>query len=577
MKQASPFFLILAFFLAMPASISSLLAAPDVIYTQGKIVTLDPTGSIAEALAVEDGKLVAVGSHDTVIALAGQDTKVIDLKGRTVIPGIIESHIHSLACTRAALTQEYAELRSIAEVQNWIREKATMVPAGTWIEVPRNEITRLAEQRFPTPEELDLGTKDHPVVFISVTKTVLNTAGWKALGLDDPSKTVPEGEVVREGGRPVLMRGGQAFLRGHMPPREDYADEVVLAKHEELVHVYNSVGITTLFERATDRAGYELFRRQAKADRLNARVRCTFRFTAKDGSDVEKYAKKLGLSFGDGDEMVRATAMKITVDGGIHWGTTWISEPHGEKRTNFYRNTDPTNTGVKNYTPEQMVDIFGTVERLGWPMSAHVTGDAGATAVLKAVETVSKTQPDILKRRFNLIHTYFPTPELAALAKSVGAGVDTQPYLYRRDANFIHRIYGPSWADRFMGLGTWVDGGVPLAINSDHMLGFDPNHAMNSFNPFLVLDIAVNRRDDRGVTYGEHQRLSRLDALRALTLWPAWLSFDEEKLGSLEVGKLADFVVLDRDYLGCPTDEIARIKPQLTVMGGKVVFSADGE
>ncbi len=547
---------------------------PEFVYLNGKIVTLDATDSIHEALAVEDGKIAAVGSNDSVRILAGPDTKVIDLKGQTMIPGIIESHIHSLGVVRADLADQYAELRSIAEVQDWIRQKAATVPPGTWIEVPRNEITRLAEQRFPTPDELDAGTKDHPVVFISVTKTVLNTAGWKALGLDQPSATVPDGELVREDGRPVLMRGGQVFLRSHMPSPVIYSDELVQIKLEELMGIYNSVGITTIFERATNRTGYDLFRKQEKENRLNTRVRCTFRFSAQDGAGVEKFVKALGLSPGDGDDLVRATSMKITVDGGIHWGTTWLSEPHGEKRTTFYRNTDPNNMGVHHYTPEQMVEIFSAVERFGWPMSAHVTGDGGATAVLQAVKAVSKDQPEILKRRFNLIHTYFPTPELAALAKSVGAGVDTQPYLYQRDANFINRIYGPNWSARFIGLGEWVRAGVPVGINSDHMIGLDPDHAMNSFDPFLMLEIAVTRRDDRGDVYGENQRLSRLDALRCATIWPAWLSFDEEKLGTLEVGKLADFVVLDRDYLSCPDEEIHLIRPRLTVMGGRVVFSS---
>jgi len=269
---------------------------------------------------------------------------------------------------------------------------------------------------------------------------------------------------------------------------------------------------------------------------------------------------------------VRATWLKITVDGGIHWGTTWLTEPHGARRTAFYRNTDPNYGGSRSYTPEQMRDIFGTANRLGWPISAHVTGDGGAMEVLRAVEAVAQVQPSMRDRRFNLIHCYFPSEEMVALAKKVNAGVDTQGYLYYRDADFIAKIYGPDWAERFIGLGAWVKGGVPVATNSDHMIGFDPDRAMNSFNPFLMLQIAVSRKDDHGNVHGAHQKLSRLDALRAVTLWGAWLSFDEDKLGSLEAGKLADFVVIDRDYLTCPEDEIRAIKPVRTVVGGRTVF-----
>jgi len=226
-----------------------------------------------------------------------------------------------------------------------------------------------------------------------------------------------------------------------------------------------------------------------------------------------------------------------------------------------------------NYTPEQMRMIFATANRHGWPASAHVTGDEGTEEVLKAVAAVATDDPTIKQRRFNLIHSYFPTPAIAKLAKDLGVGVDTQGYLYYRDADILAEIYGPSWAERFLGLGEWVRGGVPVATNSDHMIGLDPDHAMNSFNPALMLWIAVVRKTDSGAVWGAHQKLSRLDALRSMTLWAAWLSFDEGKLGSLEPGKLADLVVIDRDYLTCPEDEIRSIKVLRTIVGGRTMFS----
>ena len=547
---------------------------PDALYFNGKIITLDARESIAEALTIHDGKILATGSRTDLRTTAGPATKLIDLQGRTVIPGLIETHCHSLGAAKAELAGPYAEFYSIADLQKWIRDKAGTLPPGTWIETPRNEITRLKERRFPTPEELDAATTAHPVRFVSVTKTVLNSLGWKTLGITSPDSPVSGGEVVFEKGRPVLLRGGQALISSHLPVGQAPSQEAVRAKHEELIAIYNSLGITSIFERATDRAGFDFFQDQAKNNRLKVRVRGTFRFSAKTAADATAYLDKLGLQPNQGDDMVRTTCLKITVDGGIHWGTTWLSEPHGEKRTAFYRNTDPAYTGTQSYTPAQMRDIFAAVNQRGWPMSAHVTGDGGTLAVLRAVESVAQTQPDIRDRRFNLIHCYFPTAEMTALAKQLNAGVDTQSYLYYRDADFIAKIYGPNWAERFIGLGDWVRAGVPVAINSDHMIGFDPDHAMNSFNPFLMLDIAVNRRDDHGNVHGTHQKLSRLDALRTVTTWAAWLSFDEDKLGSLEPGKLADLVVLDRDYLTCPADQIKLIRPHLTLLNGQPVFAA---
>lgn len=540
------------------------------LYLNGRIVTLDARERIVEAMAVEDGRIVAVGSNDEIRALGGE---VVDLGGQMVTPGFIETHCHSIGASRAELAGGYQELYSISDVQEWVRKQAKKAAPGAWIEVPRNEITRLKERRHPTPEELDAATVEHPVLFVSVTKSVLNSAGWKALGVTDEKSQVAGGEVMWEGGRPVLLRGGQAALRALMPQTPAPNAAATRAKLRELLGIYNSVGITSIFERATDRAGFDLFRDLAAKEELTTRMRATFRFSAKDGAGAEGFIKKLGLQPGEGDDWVRATCMKITVDGGIHWGTTWLSEPHGPQRTAFYRNKDAAYLGEHFYTPEQMRDIFGTVNKLGWPMSAHVTGDGGAMEVLRAVAAVAVEQPNMKDRRFNLIHCYFPDEAMAKLAKEVNAGVDTQEYLFYRDADFIAKIYGKSWAERFLGLSTWVKAGVPVAINSDHMIGFDPDHAMNAFNPFLMMYCAVTRKNDLGEVHGPEQRLSRLDALRTVTQWAAWLSFDEGKLGTLEKGKLADFVVLDRDYLTCPEEEIKVMKPVRTVVGGRTVWA----
>jgi predicted amidohydrolase YtcJ len=145
--------------------------------------------------------------------------------------------------------------------------------------------------------------------------------------------------------------------------------------------------------------------------------------------------------------------------------------------------------------------------------------------------------------------------------------------LYYKDSEAIAEIYGGDWAERFIGVGDWVRGEIPMAINGDHMIGFDPDRAMNSFNPFLHLYIAVSRMNNQGRVYGSHQKLSRLQALRAMTSAAAYLSFDEQQLGSLETGKLADLAVLDRDYLSCPEAQIREIRVLMTMVDGKVVHA----
>ncbi|MDD4872792.1 MAG: amidohydrolase family protein, partial [Kiritimatiellae bacterium] len=466
-------------------------------------------------------------------------------------------------------------LSSIGEMQNWIRRLACELPAGQWIEVPRNEITRLKERRHPTPAELDAATTNNPVVYTSVMKHVLNTAGFRALGIVDAGSKLPDGEIIRDDqGRPVLIRGGNQTLRKFFP-RPTVTREQTMAALISLLHRYNEVGITTIFERATDREGVKMFSELRDNGQLTTRMRATFRFSARTAEGVEKYVKSIGLKPGEGDDWVKASQMKITLDGGIHWGTTRLSEPYGERRIRFYRLTDPNYQGELYYKPDELKTVFATVNRLGWSMSCHVTGDGGTEAILDAIAAVAAEDPSIKQRRFNLLHTYFPTPAIARRTKELGVCVDTQGYLYYRDAEVLADIYGKPWAERFIGLGEWMRGGVSVAVNSDHMIGFDPDHAMNSFNPALMLWIAVARKTDCGNVYGAYQKLSRLDALRAVTLWAARLSFDEDKLGSLEPGKLADLVVIDRDYLACPEDELRQIKVLRTMVNGKTVFQSD--
>ncbi|MBI3865571.1 MAG: amidohydrolase family protein [Planctomycetia bacterium] len=551
---------------------------PDTILLGGRIVTLDARESVAEAIAIQGGRIAAVGTTREIEKLGGPKTEIIRLDGKIVLPGFIESHCHAVGVARDALAQTYVELSSIGEVQQWIRRRATEIPAGQWIEVPRNEITRFTERRFPTPAELDAACTTHPVLYTSVAnKHVLNSLGFERAGVAAGVEKLGDGEVLRDGdGRPLLLRGGTAAIRAQIPVRAEPPRDDVLASLARLLATYNGVGITSIFERATDAVGLKHFDELRLAGKLTTRVTGTFRFSARNAEGVEKFVAGLGWKPGEGDEWIKAGPLKITVDGGIHWGTTRLSEPYGPRRIAFYRLTDPAYRGELYYPVEQMQEVFATAHRLGWQMSCHVTGDDGTARVLDALEAAAAAAPDVAKRRFTLIHSYFPDAAILRRCKALGVCVDTQGYLYYRDADTLADIYGQTWADRFIGLGDWVRGGIPVGLNADHMIGFDPDHAMNSFNPFLMLSIAVTRRTKSGHVHGPHQKLSRLDALRTVTQWPAYMSFDEKNLGSLEPGKLADLVVIDKDYLTCPDEQIATLKAVRTIVGGRTVWPPSG-
>jgi predicted amidohydrolase YtcJ len=209
--------------------------------------------------------------------------------------------------------------------------------------------------------------------------------------------------------------------------------------------------------------------------------------------------------------------------------------------------------------------------RHGWQMVAHVTGDAGVDIVLDAFEAAQKQQP-APDRRQTLIHAYFVHPESAARAARLGVLVDTQPAWYYKDADALATGLGPERLAHFIGLHTLRQAGVDVAINTDHMFGLDRDDALNPFNPFLTIYAATTRRTESGQVIGGDEVVSRQEALRMMTSAAARFSFDEKTRGSIERGKLADFVVLDDDILTCSPDRLRAIRPDLTVIDGRIAF-----
>ena len=549
---------------------------PDLILTGGRIATLDEQNSFVEAIAIRDGLIRATGTTAAIRRMAGPETREIKLAGRTVIPGLIETHCHAIGVGLSAMNVPYRDLRSIGEIQAWVQERAQEVPAGRWIQVPRADITRLAEMRFPTRDELDGASATHPVSLTSARKEALNGAAWKALGVEKNSDELSGAKIVRDDkGRPWLLSGGSQYIRKHVP-RPEYSKEEKLRALKRVHDAYVSVGITSIFERALNADGWRLYQALKHRGDLQLRVTATIRQQFSSGKQVEDFTTKLCLTTGSGDDWLRVGPLKITVDGGIHWGTAHLREPFGPRRINFYKNetlVDPDYNGQLRYSVDQMRDVFLAGHKLGWQMCCHVAGDAAVDRILDALEAVNEELP-LKDRRFTLTHAYFPVKDAIERCRRLGVCVDTQSYVYYRDARFINRIYGPNWSSRFIGVGEWYRGGVPVTINSDHMIGLDPDHSMNSFSPFLQLFIAVTRRDAYGNVYGEHQKLSRTEALRCVTTNAAWLGFDEGRKGTLEPGRFADLVVLDRDYFTCPENDIAAIRPTLTIVAGPITFES---
>jgi predicted amidohydrolase YtcJ len=548
----------------------------DLVVLNGKVLTVDARFTTAEAVAIREGLFVLVGSNAEARKLVGDKTRVLDAGGNTVVPGLIESHVHATGVARAEAVQPFVQLGSIAEIQQWVRQKAEAIPAGEWIQIPRVDLTRLRERRLPTRAELDAAAPKHPVVFnwqyASRQVQILNTFALQAAKITRDTPEPAGGKIVKDSNGELTGRleNPGALTSQYYRAKPPSEDELLKAL-ERVFHRYNEIGITSIGERNTNVEGYRLYEKLKQRGHLTVRATLTIGLRS-DGTvtGTEKFIQALPFRFGEGDDWLRIGPLKIGVDGGILYGTAYLREPYGQDAAPLYGLTDPDYRGALSLSADKVHAMIRTGHRLGWQMCSHVTGDAGVDLVLDAVEAADRDRP-IRDRRYTLIHAYFPNPAAVRRAAELGVCVDTQPAWYYKDGDALAVALGGYRLKNFIGLADWQRGGVKVALNSDHMFGLDPNRSLNPYNPFLTIYTAVTRKTETGLVVGPEQKVSREDALRMMTADAAYLSFDEKRKGSIEVGKLGDLAVLSEDFLTCDAERIKDIRVRATVLSGKVV------
>ncbi len=564
--------------------VSSLSAADkpaDLIIVNGNVVTVDGKSSIAEAAAIRDGVFIAVGRNDDIRKLAGDVTRVVDAKGRTVIPGLMETHVHATGVVRGDLEIPFVQLRSIDEVKDWVRRRAGETPAGEWIRLPRVDVTRIRERRLPTRKDLDEAAPQHPAVYVwqyaNRQIQVLNAQAIKACGNHQRH------QASCRVGRFIWTKRATppgSWMTAVRSPRDSCRRRKSPKRTTSIASNRCSGDITNW--------GSPAFSSAARTSPPSGRIRSLRRKIAcrrcatvtimlpTDGTveGTEKAIRELPIKPAEGDDWVRVGPLKVSVDGGVLYGTAFMRTPYGSDAFSLYGISDPAYRGLLQRQPETVKNIIRTGHRMGWQMSTHVTGDAAVDSVLDAVEAANADSP-IKERRFTLIHAYFPNPETAQRAARLGVCVDTQPIMYYIDGDALTDALGQHRIRNFMGVKAWQTAGVKVAINADHMQGFGPRSSLNPYDPFLAMSTAITRKTESGAVIGPEQRVSREDALRTMTIDAAWLSFDEKRKGSIEVGKLADLAILSADFLTCEEEKIKDIRSDVTIVGGKVVYVAE--
>ena len=535
---------------------------PDLVLLNGRVHTLDDRGRVAQALAVKNGRILAVGDTASIRGLARAGTVRRDLGGLNVLPGFYDSHNHLRTTGLNFFAVDLSGTRSVAELLAAIAARAATTPPGGWVVASsRWHESQLAEGRFPTRAELDRAAPQHPVYIPrGGHNRVVNSLAFARAGLTRDTPNPPGGTYVRDPASGELtghIIGAAAFapIARLLPRPTPQQDTAAVA---EAVKAYHEAGITSVIDPGLEAADLGAYQPLWRIGQLTVRVTAMLRVFP--GASKEQLDRALGsirdLAFttGFGDEWLRLGGIKFTADGGVE--TSYLREP-------FTHADDPTAPrGKPHASPQNMQAVCLLANQLGWQMGIHCVGDAGIDQVLDAYEAAHQVSP-LRTKRWTLIHMMRARPEHVARAKAMGLVITAQqPLMYALAAGFL-KYWGPARTADCEPLKMYLDSGLPVGGGSDS--------PVTPYQPLLGIWSSVTRETELAGVQGPQWAIGMADAIRWYTRGSAYTDFEEDLKGTLEVGKLADLIALSVDPFRVPPTEVRDAKVLLTMVGGRIV------
>jgi predicted amidohydrolase YtcJ len=505
---------------------------PDTILLNGRVVTLTAAGTV-EALAVSDGKIVAVGTSAEIAQRAGSATRRIDLAGRTVIPGLIDSHMHAIRAALFYATEvNWIGTKTIPEAMERIREKARIAKPGEWITVAGGWTPpQFAEKRRPTQAELTAAAPNHPVyIQLFYSNALLNPAGLAALNISKDEDVPPGGKLERDAqGNPTgWVAGDNATISGLFDRLPLPTFEQSVEGTRQFFRELNRLGITGV----SDPGGFNLTAPSYQPlfklwqdGALTVRVVYSL-FAQRRGQELEDYQTVTQmLPMGFGDDWLRFNG----IGENVAWG--------------MYNNDNPTEA-----QKEQLFQVYKWAASRRMTITQHWNNNRSVNHLLDVLERVDRETP-IAPLRWSIAHLNDASPESLGRMKALGVGWLMQNAMYFNGEAFL-KARGNEVMRLTPPIMTALKLGIPIGGGTDA-------HRVMSYNPFVSLQWMVDGKTVGGTpTRDEEQLPTREEALRFYTLGSAWFTFDDEKRGSLKAGKLADLAVLTKDYLTTPTGDI---------------------
>jgi predicted amidohydrolase YtcJ len=527
----------------------------DLVITNARIYTVDATRPMAEAMAVRDGRVQFVGSERGALALSGASTRVIDLGGHTVIPGMVDAHAHLTGLGSALRTVDLTGTASYDEVIERVSARAAEVPAGTWIVGRGWDQNDWGDTRFPAHEALSSAVPDHPVYLTRVDghAALVNAAALAAAGVTASDADPEGGRIERTAdGEPsgVLVDAAMGMVGGAMPetPRDEQRTAIQMAIREA-----NRWGLTGIHDAGVGRGTIDLYEEMARAGDYNLRNYVMIR---SDDATLDHYFQR-GPQNGLHGDRIWIRAIKISADGALGSRGAALLEPYSD---------EPGHSGLVITPGPRINEIATRALHAGFQVNTHAIGDRANRIALDAYEAAFAEVPRA-DHRFRIEHAQILHPnEIPRFAE-----LDVIPSMQGS-----HQTSDMYWAERRLGetrlLGSYawrslLDQGVIIPNGSDF--------PVEQVNPLISFKSSISRQDADGYPAGgwyPAQVMTRDEALKSMTLWPAYAAFQEDELGSLTPGKLADFVVLDRDIMTIAPESILGTEVVATYLGGRPVY-----
>jgi len=516
----------------------------DLVLLNGNIITLNPKQPHAQAIAIKHDKILEVSTNKEIKPWTNKNTKIIDLKGKTVTPGFIDTHAHMTEFGRALTTINLRGVNSIKEIQEKLKEQAQKTPKGRWIFGHGWDQERFQEKRYPTKQDLDRVSPDNPVTLKRVCGhvCVANTKALEIAGVTKETKSPPGGEIDKnpQTGEPtgILRENAMDLIQRVIPkPTEQELMEACVLACRKAVEA----GLTSVHWIIDSPTEISVIQKLRAQDKLPLRVYVLIPVEFLDD------LIKLGLHTGFGDSMVKIGCIKILADGSLGARTAALNKPYSDLAET---------KGMMLYTREELSRLVIKAHKAEFQLAIHAIGDHTVEIVLNALEEVLSKVPR-KNHRHRIEHASVLNEKTIRQMKKLDLIASVQPHFIVSDFWVTERV-GPERARWVYPFETLVKEGVVVAGGSDC--------PVEPINPLLGIQAAVVREmfPEEGISVDE--------ALRVYTINGAYASFEDDVKGSIEVGKLADLVILSENPLSVELDKIGTIEVKMTVVGGKIVY-----